>query len=289
MIWQFIVNGIITGLIYGVVSLGFALVYNTTRIFHIAYAAIYMMAPYLLLFCIKNLGLSVAISLIITVLVTILIGLCTDILVYTPLSSRNSSSNVIMVSSIGIMVVIINSIALLFGNETRVINSEISNSLHIGSVLVTHTQLLQFVISAFILTIFYIFLKFSGFGIKTRAYRDDNKLAAVMGMNTKVLKRSLFVLSSAFAASGSCLIAWDVGMDPYVGMPMLLNAVVALIIGGIGRFEAPVFGGLIIGIIQALVVYLTSARWQDAVTFTILILFLLLRPQGILGEKERSV
>ena len=78
-------------------------------------------------------------------------------------------------------------------------------------------------------------------------------------------------------------------MDPYVGMPMLLNAVVALIIGGVGRFEAPVIGGLLIGVLQALVVYVASARWQDAVTFLLLIAFLLFRPQGILGEKIRSV
>jgi len=70
---------------------------------------------------------------------------------------------------------------------------------------------------------------------------------------------------------------------------MLLNAVVALIIGGVGRFEAPVLGGVLIGVLQALVVYFSSARWQDAVTFLLLILFLLLRPQGILGEKMRTV
>ena len=78
-------------------------------------------------------------------------------------------------------------------------------------------------------------------------------------------------------------------MDPYVGMPMLLSAVVALIIGGVGRFEAPILGGFIIGILQSLAVWVFSSRWQDAVTFTLLILFLLLRPQGLLGEKQRVV
>ena len=135
----------------------------------------------------------------------------------------------------------------------------------------------------------FIFLKFSRFGIITRAYRDDEKLASVLGTNIPAIKRLLFILSSAFAAVGSCLIAYDVGMNPYVGMPMLLNAVVALIIGGVGRFEAPVLGGVLIGVLQALVVYFSSARWQDAVTFLLLILFLLLRPQGILGEKMRTV
>jgi len=70
---------------------------------------------------------------------------------------------------------------------------------------------------------------------------------------------------------------------------MLLNAVVALIIGGIGRFEAPILGGFIIGILQALSVWVFSARWQDAVTFTLLIIFLLFRPQGLIGEKRRTV
>jgi branched-chain amino acid transport system permease protein len=289
MIWQFIVNGIITGMIYGVVALGFALVYNTTRIFHIAYAAIYMVAPYLLMFSMQSLGLPLFVSILLAVLGTILIGYAVDILIYSPLAKRNSSSNVIMVSSIGAMIIIINVVAIIFGNETKIVNPGVSQSITIGKILVTYTQVFQFVTALFLFLLFFIFLKFSRFGIITRAYRDDEKLASVLGTNIPAIKRLLFILSSAFAAVGSCLIAYDVGMNPYVGMPMLLNAVVALIIGGVGRFEAPVLGGVLIGVLQALVVYFSSARWQDAVTFLLLILFLLLRPQGILGEKMRTV
>lgn len=289
MIWQFIVNGVITGMIYGVVALGFALVYNTTRIFHIAYAAIYMVAPYLLMFSMQSLGLPLFVSILLAVLGTILIGYAVDILIYSPLAKRNSSSNVIMVSSIGAMIIIINVVAIIFGNETKIVNPGVSQSITIGKILVTYTQVFQFVTALFLFLLFFIFLKFSRFGIITRAYRDDEKLASVLGTNIPAIKRLLFILSSAFAAVGSCLIAYDVGMNPYVGMPMLLNAVVALIIGGVGRFEAPVLGGVLIGVLQALVVYFSSARWQDAVTFLLLILFLLLRPQGILGEKMRTV
>ena len=289
MIWQFIVNGVITGMIYGVVSLGFALVYNTTRIFHIAYAAIYMVAPYFLMFLLKSIGMPLLFSIILALAGTVVIGMATELLVYAPLVRRNSSSNVIMVSSIGVMIVIINLVALLAGNETKVINTDISKSFSLGQVLITYTQLMQFVFSLLLFFTFFTFLKFSRFGIQTRAYRDDDTLSAVLGLNTLRLKRILFLLSSLFAGIGSCLIAWDVGVDPYVGMPILLNAMVALIIGGIGRFVAPVLGGVLIGVLQALVVYFTSARWQDAVTFTLLIIFLLFRPQGILGEKMRRV
>lgn len=276
-------------MIYGVVSLGFALVYNTTRIFHIAYAAIYMVAPYFLMFLHKSIGMPLLFSIILALAGTVVIGMATELLVYAPLVRRNSSSNVIMVSSIGVMIVIINMVALLAGNETNVINTDISKSFSFGQVLITYTQLMQFVFSLLLFITFFTFLKFSRFGIQTRAYRDDDTLSAVLGLNTLRLKRILFLLSSLFAGIGSCLIAWDVGVDPYVGMPILLNAMVALIIGGIGRFEAPVLGGVLIGVLQALVVYFTSARWQDAVTFTLLIIFLLFRPHGILGEKMRRV
>jgi branched-chain amino acid transport system permease protein len=289
MFWQFIANGLITGMIYGLVGLGFALVYNTTRIFHIAYAAIYMVAPYILMYFMITIGLPMWTSILFALAGTVIIGLLVELLVYSPLVKKGSSMNVIIVSSLGVMIILINLVALFFGNETKIIKTEISKSVMLGNVLLTHTQLMQFFISLFVLAVFYVFLKFSRFGIQTRAYRDDKTLSEVMGTNTLRLKRILFMLSSLFAAIGSCLIAYDVGMNPYVGMPMLLNAVVALIIGGIGRFEAPLLGGILLGITQALVVYAASARWQDAVTFTILILFLLLRPQGILGEKMRAV
>jgi len=289
MLIQFLVNGIITGMIYSLIALGFAMVYNTTKIFHIAYAAVYMIAPYFLMFFLKDLGISVYSAVFLSITGTVIIGLLIELLVYTPLIKKNSSSNVIIVSSIGAMIILINLVALTFGNQTQTIKPWISQSVTFGSVLLTYTQIMQLGISIAIIIAFFLILKFSRLGIQTRAYRDDKNLAEIMGINTTRLKHIMFILSSLFAAVASCLMAADVGMNPYVGMPMLLNAVVALIIGGVGRFHAPVLGGLILGILQAMVIYLSSARWQDAVTFSLLIIFLLLRPQGILGEKMRSV
>lgn len=289
MLFQFIINGVIIGSIYSLVSLGFALVYNTTRIFHIAYAVIYMFCPYMILTFYSNLGYPLLLSFIIAISITVVLSLLMEIVIYKPLSKKNSSHNIIMISSIGIMIVVINIIAMLYGNETKILNQDISETLTFGNIIITYTQLVQFLISAFLLSGFLIFLKFTKFGIKTRAMRDDDVLCSVFGSDIYKMRITLFTLSAFFAAVGGGLVAYDVGMDPYVGMPMLLNAVVALIIGGIGRFEAPIIGGFIIGVLQALSVYAFSARWQDAVTFTLLILFLLFRPQGLLGEKRRAV
>lgn len=289
MLLQFIINGIIIGSIYSLVSVGFALVYNTTRIFHIAYAVLYMFCPYMILTFFSELGIPLLLAFLIAVSITVVLSLVMEIIIYKPLSKKGSSNNIIMISSIGIMIIVINTIALFYGNETKILNPDISKTISFGDIIITFTQLAQFVISTFILLLFLAFLKFSKFGIRTRAMRDDEILCSVFGMDIYKMRLILFTLSAIFAAIGGGLVAYDVGMDPYVGMPMLLNAVVALIIGGIGRFEAPIVGGFIIGILQSLSVWAISARWQDAVTFTLLILFLLFRPQGLLGEKKRVV
>lgn len=289
MLLQLLVNGLVMGAIYALVALGFALVYNTTRIFHIAYSVLYVFAPYMILTFYRNMGTPFYLAFPIAILLTILLSVLMELLIYRPLSRKKSSSTVVLISSIGIMIVFINLIAMFYGNETKILNPNISKSITIGKIIITHSQLIQLGFSLFVIGVFLFFLKHSKFGIKTRAMRDDEVLCTVFGMNINKMRLILFMLSGFFAALGGSLVAYDVGMDPYVGMPMFLNAVVALIIGGMGRFEAPIIGGFVIGILQALAVWAFSARWQDAVTFTLLIVFLLFRPQGLLGEKKRAV
>lgn len=289
MLIQLLANGIIMGSIYSLVALGFALVYNTTRIFHIAYAAIYMFASYMVLTFYKSFQMPLLLAFLIAIVLTVALSIFIERMVYLPLAKKRSSLNVVLISSIGVMIVVVNTIAMFYGNETQILNPNISKSVTLGTIILTYTQLAQIFISLALIGIFLLFLKYSKFGLKTRAMRDDEVLCTVFGLNINRMRLNLFGLSAFFAAIGSGLVAYDVGMDPYVGMPMLLNAVVALIIGGVGRFEAPILGGFIIGILQSLAVWAFSSRWQDAVTFTLLILFLLLRPQGLLGEKQRIV
>jgi branched-chain amino acid transport system permease protein len=289
MLTQFIINGLITGAIYSLVALGFAIVYNTTRIFHMAYAILYTTAPYLLYTFFNQLGLPIGVGVLIAILGTILLSLLVELLVYQPLEKRNRSLNVIMISSIGVMIIVINTIALIYGNDTKIIHSQISKSISLRNIIITYNQLIQFTVSIILIALFMFFLKFSKFGIKTRAMRDNVYLCKLFAMDISKFRLLLFALSGFFAAVGGILVGYDVGVDPYVGMPMLLNAFVAIIIGGEGKFYSPIVGGFLIGLLQALVVWKFSANWQDAVTFTLLILFLLFRPQGLFGEKMRLV
>ena len=289
MLLQFLINGLIIGSIYAIVSLGFALVYNTTRIFHFAYASLYMIAPYFMFTFFITLSFNLLVSIFIALLLTMVLGVIIEISVYKPLDKKKASHNVMMISSIGVMIILINSVALFYGNETKTINKGVFESINLGNLILTVPQIIQFSISIGLILLFLFFLKKSRFGISARAMRDNVVLCTLFKMNIHFFRLKVFLFSSLLVGIGSILIAWDVGMNPYVGMPMFLNAVVALIVGGIGKFHTPIIGGLILGLLQSIVIWQFSANWQNAVTFTVLLIFLIFRPQGLYGEKFRLV
>lgn len=289
MFLQLLINGIINGSIIALVALGFALVYNTTRIFHIAYAVLFTFASYMFLTFHIHLAFTLEISIALALITTILLSIIIEILVYRPLQSKKGSFNQLLISSIGVFIIIINLIALFYGNETKMINPGISDSITFSNLIVTYSQVIQVVISLFFILVFFVFLKFTKLGLLTRALRDDEYLCKIFAVNIKRLRVTMFAFSGFFAALGGLLVAYDIGMDPYVGMPILLNAFVALIIGGLGKFLAPVIGGFVIGILQALTIYFFNSSWSIVVTFLLLIIFLLFRPQGIIGELQREI
>jgi len=288
MLQQFLINGLITGLLYAVASLGFALVYNTTRIFHIALAVLYVAASYFF-WQFVTWHVTPLISFLIAVLLTAVLSLGIEKSVYFPLFRLKSSLNVVLVSSIGVFTILTNLIAMYWGNETKTFSSEIGNVFTLGEIIITGKQVLQLFASVAVIAGFFILLNFSRTGLHIKAIRDDAELYQVTGFSLINIRSIAFLLSGGMIAFASCLTAWDTGMDPYVGMPILLNAIVALIIGGTGRFESCIIGGISLGIIQALVVWQWSAQWQEAITFVILLLFLFIRPQGFIGEKSRVV
>src|ERR1035438_866825 len=179
MFLQFIANGIIIGSIYSLVGLGFALVYNTTRIFHIAYAVLYVFSPYMILTFFNRWGFPLITSFLIAISLTIFLSILMEVIVYRPLTKKRSSLNVILVSSLGVMIIVINFLSLIYGNETQILNPNISNTISVGNIILTYTQICQFVISFILLTTILFILKFSKFGIKTRAMRDDDELCSV--------------------------------------------------------------------------------------------------------------
>lgn len=289
MIWQFIINGLITGILYSLLAIGFALVYNTTRVFHIAAAGIYVFAAYMFWFFVARVGMPVFAGSLVAIVLTMLLSLLSELLVYRPLKSKKASLNVAMIASIGAMTVIINTIAMCFGNETKVVENAILQPMAFGDIIITTPQKYQALIGIAVLAVFMIILRRTNWGLRLRALSADETLFETLGYDTKVTRVMVFLASGAFIAIASCLTVYDVGLDPNMGMSVLISAVVAMIIGGVGKFSTCVLGGLTLGVLQSLTVYQFASNWQNAVTFVVLLILLFLRPQGIAGYKQRTV
>lgn len=166
MLLQFIINGLITGLLYSLLAIGFALVYNTTHIFHIAAAGIYVFAAYMFWWLAVSCGLPLLLAAAIAILLTVGLSWLSEVGLYRPLRRKKSSLNVIMIASIGMMTIIVNVIAMLFGNETKVVDNTIHKTFSHSDLIVTTPQLYQLIIAVIALTVFLVLLNKTRFGLK---------------------------------------------------------------------------------------------------------------------------
>jgi branched-chain amino acid transport system permease protein len=285
---QFLANGLCTGSVYALVAVGFALIYSTTSVFHFAHGAVYVIASYACYSFFILLHLPLPIAIILSIIISAIAGILIEIIVYRPLRQRGASSVVSMLSSIGVFIILINTIALFFGNQTQVLRSGVEETFSIGQVILTQGQIAQLIISSIVILIYLVFLKRNPLGRTCRAVADNSVLSSVLGINVEKINVISFLLGSCFAGLGSTLSALDTGTDPYVGFPVVLVSAIACIIGGLKNLIAPVFGGLILGVIQSLSVSVISASWQGAITYAVLIGILLFRPRGIVDFVRRA-
>lgn len=290
MFLQFVLNGLIMGLMYSLGSFGFALVYNTNRIFHIVFSVLYVIASYsLFVFSKKYFQFPFSVSLALSLLITSLISTAIYLLVYKPLVKSNSSKNVLMISSIGAMIVLTYTIVLFFGNQSHIIQTGIPKIINLGNVQITYNQLLQVIYGVVFIALYFLLLNNTKLGIVIRAIRDDEGLLNILGINSDKYQILIFSISGLLIALPGCLISYDIGLDPFMGMPFFLNIVVCTVIGGMGKFYSPLIGGILLGLIQAVSTFYFETRWTNAVTFVILLLFLFIKPNGLVGEKTRTV
>lgn len=283
---QVFVNGLISGATIAVLALAFAVVYLPTRVFHIALAGIYSLAPFLALSA-GSAEMPWAIRAGIAVVGGIALSVACEWLNHARLEQKGAGSGLQLVSSLGIFIVIVQAISMIWGNEVRVLRQGVDAVFPAGSITVTKSQMIAGATSCALLLVFYLWLRFSNLGLQFRALAENPIQLALFGYNIRRLRFVAFGMAGLLATSSSLVVAFDIGFDPHGGLHALLLAVVAVLIGGRESFLGPVLAGFVLGVIRAEVVWYASSRWQDAVTYFLLVLFLFLRPNGLIGRKMR--
>lgn len=283
---QIIVNGIITGTTISLLALAFSVVFLPTGIFHIAMGGIYAAVPFITL-TFLNWGWSWYIAVTAGIFAGVALSLACELFNHARLRSIGASSAAQLVSSLGIYIIIVQVIALTWGSETKVLRTGVDKVLMMGNISITWAQAISGVVSILVILLYYFWLRYSNLGLQFRALSDNPVEFALRGYNVRGLWLLIFGISGMLCSICSLLVSFDMGFDPQGGFIAVLLAVVAVIIGGRESFMGPVLGGILLGIVRSEVVWFLSARWQDAVTFLLFVLFLLFQPNGILARKGR--
>lgn len=290
MFLQLTFNSIVSGLLVALVAVGFNLVFNITKVFHLAHGAIYVCGAYTLMKFLSLLGgpliVNWIISFCISLLTVVILSFLIEWLVYRPLSKKNAGQAITLISSTGIYIFLVNLIALLFGNETKFINPDIGNSISVSNIVIVPIQLIQLVVSA-ILLCFILLLSKTKWFLQVRAMMSNETVASLMGVNSKAIRLFAMTIGGLLAAVAGILRFYDTGINPSAGMSITLSAAVAVIIGGKNSVKGTIAASLLISFLLTATEWFLSAQWKEGITFLLLIIIILWRTEGIVSFKMR--
>ena len=286
---QVLINGILAGLMWGLVGLGFSMVYSAARFLHAAYAATFLAGAYIGVSLSRLTVTPLALCACGAIAAAMILGLLIEILVYRPLRRSGSSSLVLFLASLGIVIVIENCVAWIFGSEVQLPGGRGTPVvLRAFGAQITGVQFGSAIATLVVFVVTWGFTRLTLMGKQLRAVASNPELAAAFGIDETTTLSIAMLIGSALSGVSGFLLAYDTSATPTMGFTVLLIGVTATIIGGIGRLPGAMLGGLLVGITQHVGGWFFSSEWQEGMVYLILFIFLLLRPQGLFGKTVRK-
>lgn len=289
MILDIIITGIINGSTYALLAIGFSLVFGVARIVNIAHTAFYMVAAYCIYFVTNRLGLAPIIGMIIGVFVATILGFITYKLFIAPIREHEGA---VLISTIALAIALQEVMMLFFTGDYLSVPPLIGGYMAILGVKVFYQQLITICAVLIILTGLRTLLMNTNLGLAIRATAQDREVANLMGMNESQVAMIAVMISIALAALTGAVIAPLTIVEPFMWMHPLIMMMAAVVLGGLGSIKGSFIAAYILGFAEALVVFLLpmGAFLKGSVALSIMILVLLIRPEGLFGiafEEER--
>jgi branched-chain amino acid transport system permease protein len=291
---QQLVNGLSLGSIYGLIALGYTMVYGILRLINFAHGDVYMIGAYVGYYLSQKWRggepsfVKASVVMLGAIAVCALLGVIIERFAYRPV--RTASKMTSLITAIGVSLLLENGGQLLFGADPKFFPSLAPHhEFLVGGLRLTSEQLTVFVVAVLVSIFLRVLVMGTKTGIAMRAVSFDLDAAKLMGVSTDRIIVITFALGSAFAAVAGVLIGMAIPkIDPLMGIMYGLKAFVAAVLGGIGNIPGALLGGLLIGLAETFVVGYLSPTFRDAIAFAILIALLLFRPQGLLGRTMRE-
>ena len=295
---QQLINGLTLGAIYGLIAIGYTMVYGIIGMINFAHGDIYMLGAFnaligfLVLFGlgVSWIPLAILIVLMVTIAITAAYGWTVERVAYRPL--RGSTRLAPLISAIGMSIILQNYVQLLQGARNKPLQSLIPGGFtileHDGyEVTVRYLQIGIVVVTLLLMVGFTLLITRTALGRAQRATEQDKKMAALLGVNVDRTISLTFVIGAALAAVAGMMVLLYYGqIDFYIGFLAGIKAFTAAVLGGIGSLPGAMLGGLLIGLIEVFWSAYFSVEYKDVAAFSILVLVLIFRPTGLLGRPD---
>ncbi len=292
---QQLVNGLVLGSTYGLIAVGYTMVYGIIGMINFAHGEVYMLSAYLTAIVLAVLSywgfqspwLLIVVSLLFAMAITSLFGVVIERLAYRPLRKANRLAP--LISAIGVSLILQNYVQLSQGARNQGVPTLLDGAYRFGDeqhfFQITHHQILIIVVAFLSMAGLNILVRYTALGRACRATQQDREMAQILGIPTDRVIASVFAMGAAMAAVAGVLITLNYGsFDFFVGFVTGIKAFTAAVLGGIGSLPGAMLGGILLGLAESLFSGFVNSDYKDVFAFGLLVSILIFRPSGLLGK-----
>jgi branched-chain amino acid transport system permease protein len=286
MFLQQLINGVALGSVYALIALGYTMVYGIITLINFAHGEIFMVGAFIGLLLVSYFKVNIFVAIIGAMVFCMLMGVLIELIAYRAL--RKSSRLSALISAIGVSIFLSSLALMVFGADAKGFPDTAFpvQQIHVGSADISTLQLLIIGVSACLMLGLEFIVQKTRIGKAMRATSEDYNTSALMGINVNRVISFTFALGSALAAAGGVLVGVLFNAVSFnMGLMAGLKAFAAAVLGGIGSIPGAMLGGLLLGVSEVFGVAIGYSSYRDAIAFSILVLVLLVKPTGLLGQK----
>ncbi|WP_036765339.1 branched-chain amino acid ABC transporter permease [Paracoccus pantotrophus] len=284
MIEQMIVNGLLAGLIYVIMALGFTMIFGIMRIVNFAHGEFYMVGAFGVLVLFGALGWPFFLAVVGGGLMAGLLGVLVERALFRRLVGDEMPG---MIMSLAVGIILQSTALIVFGPSEQSVNRPFSGVWNLGASVVPWDRTVVALSALVILVAFYAFLKFSRLGLAMRAVAQDPETSSLMGVESGLVYSAAFGISCLLAGLAGGLMAPIYTIGPYMGEQAMLKAFVVVILGGLGSVPGAMLGGLLLGLSESVLSTQFSSGIALIASFAIVLLVVIVRPTGLMGRTAR--
>ena len=278
------VGGALTGLVYGLMSLGLSVIFGVVRVVNFAHGEMMTIAMYIAVVLFAAFKLDPLLMMLPIAAVLFAFGYVLQAGLINPFISRPEHSQFILM--VAVALIIVNVLLIGFGPDARSVQTSYAfDSFQVGTLIIDATKLYAAVAAVVVASLLFLFFRFTRLGQAIRACADNYTGALVVGLNVKHLYALTFGIGAACVGAAGCMLVVISDVTPAIGPSYTLLAFVIVITGGLGSLPGALLGGVLIGLTEALAGLLFTPSAKSMFSFGLLVLVLLFRPQGLLGKK----